>query len=92
MNCHDAVGAAACLTAGCAVATLIQLAMTAVAPAGGDPGLVAMTAGLAKVFATAAGATVVLWALASLERSATAEELADEIASYLETVPPSEGG
>lgn len=86
------MGAAARLAASCAVATLLLVAVTALAPAAGTVGLAAMTAQLAKGFAVAAGAGVVLWVLATLERGVASAELVDEVTSFLDVIRPAARG
>ena len=90
LDSHDVVGAAARLAVASAVATLLLVAVTVLAPASVPASLVAMTAGLAKVFAVAAGAGVLLWVPATLERGAASERLVDEVTAYL-AARPTEG-
>lgn len=88
LDSHDVVGGAARLSAASAVATLVLVAVTPLVHASVPTSLVTMTAALAKGFAVAAGAGVLLWVLATLERGAASERLVDEVTTYLENAAP----
>lgn len=92
MASHDVVGAAVRLAATSAVAALLLAGVVVLAPAATfSAGLVAMTAAMAKGFGVTAGAAVLLWVVATLERGVAAEELVDEITAYLDAAPPAHG-
>ncbi|WP_448073945.1 hypothetical protein [Georgenia yuyongxinii] len=85
---HDVVGAAGRLALSALAVTAFLLGTVAVAPTTVPAVLISMLTVLAAVFGVAAGTGAVAWAMARYELRVAADELTEEIARFLASVPP----